>query len=542
MKKTTVFLVVITFLSVASYAQVPSWEWARSAGGTKSEIGQSIAVDRSGNSYLTGVFDSPSITFGSYTLMNTGSSDIYVVKYDTYGNVLWAASAAGLDLDAPRSIAVDASGNAYITGNFYSPTLTFGSYTLTNSGVHLFLAKFDSNGNVAWAKSAGGTAAEYATSVAVDSFGNPYLTGYADNSIITFDTINLVNTGVFIVKYDFNGNALWAQTAGGGTGTNYDAESIAVDASGNAYIEGNYDGTMIFGSNTLSSAGFYDVFLGKYDGNGVVQWARSAGGANYEYANSNTVDISGNIYITGYFMDPFTIIGNDTLACKGVDDIFLAKYDASGNVLWATSAGDTYLEHALSVTTDVPGNAYMAGYFNDSTFTIGSTTLINASKGHDEIFVAKYDPYGNVVWAKSASGTDSDDATSVATDAVGNVYVAGLFISPTLAFDSIVLTNANSSAIYPDLFLAKLGSLVGIDEISNSLRISLFPNPATNIITITLPEKANIEISNINGQIMKTINHENHETSIDIENFPRGVYIVRATTTKETVTKKFIKE
>jgi hypothetical protein len=147
-----------------------------------------------------------------------------------------------------------------------------------------------------------------------------------------------------------------------------------------------------------------------------------------------------------------------------------------------------------------------------------------------------------VVWAKSASGTDSDDATSVATDAVGNVYVAGLFISPTLAFDSIVLTNANSSAIYPDLFLAKLGSLVGIDEISNSLRISLFPNPATNIITITLPEKANIEISNINGQIMKTINHENHETSIDIENFPRGVYIVRATTTKETVTKKFIKE
>jgi len=215
MKKTTVFLVVITFLSVASYAQVPSWEWARSAGGTKSEIGQSIAVDRSGNSYLTGVFDSPSITFGSYTLMNTGSSDIYVVKYDTYGNVLWAASAAGLDLDAPRSIAVDASGNAYITGNFYSPTLTFGSYTLTNSGVHLFLAKFDSNGNVAWAKSAGGTAAEYATSVAVDSFGNPYLTGYADNSIITFDTINLVNTGVFIVKYDFNGNALWAHTAGG---------------------------------------------------------------------------------------------------------------------------------------------------------------------------------------------------------------------------------------------------------------------------------------------------------------------------------------
>jgi hypothetical protein len=254
MKKTIVFLAVITFLSATSYAQVPTWEWARSAGGTKSEIGRAIAVDRSGNSYLTGIFDSPSITFGSYTLTNTGSSDIYIVKYDTHGNVLWAASAAGIGLDAPRSIAVDASGNAYITGNFYSPTLTFGSYTLTNSGVDLFLAKYDSSGNVVWAKSAGGPAAEYVTSVAVDTFGNPYLTGYADNSVITFDTINLVNTGVFIVKYDFNGNALWARTAGGGTGTNYDAESIAVDASGNAYIEGNYDGTMLFGSNTITSA------------------------------------------------------------------------------------------------------------------------------------------------------------------------------------------------------------------------------------------------------------------------------------------------
>jgi len=542
MKKTTVFLVVITFLSVASYAQVPSWEWARSAGGTKSEIGQSIAVDRSGNSYLTGVFDSPSITFGSYTLMNTGSSDIYVVKYDTYGNVLWAASAAGLDLDAPRSIAVDASGNAYITGNFYSPTLTFGSYTLTNSGVHLFLAKFDSNGNVAWAKSAGGTAAEYATSVAVDSFGNPYLTGYADNSIITFDTINLVNTGVFIVKYDFNGNALWAHTAGGGTGTNYDAESIAVDASGNAYIEGNYDGTMIFGSITLSSAGLYDVFLAKYNVNGAVQWARSAGGANYEYANSNAVDLLGNSYITGYFMDSLTIIGNDTLVYKGVDDIFLAKYDASGNVLWATSAGDTYLEHAISVTADTMGNSYIAGFFNDSTFTIGSTTLVNASRGHDESFVAKYDPNGNVLWAKSASGMDSDEANSVATDALGNVYLAGSFISPTLTLGSIVLTNANPSAIYPDLFLAKLDNLEGIDELSNPLNILLSPNPATDNITITIPGKAKLEILNINGQIMKTIIPESHVTSIDIEDFSCGVYIVRVITDKEIVTKKFIKE
>ncbi len=542
MKKSILFLATITFFYATSYAQAPSWVWARSAGGANSECAQSVAIDGSGNSYVTGTFDGASLTFGSYTLTNAGSADIFLVKYDTYGNVLWAKSAGGTAYDAPRSVTVDASGNAFITGNFYSPTLTFGSYTLTNSGVNLFLAKFDSNGIVAWAKNASGTAAEYATSVAVDSFGNPYLTGYADTSIITFDTINLLNTGVFIVKYDFNGNALWAQTAGWGTGTNYDSESIAVDASGNAYIVGNYDGTMIFGSDTLSSAGLYDVFLAKYDANGVVQWARSAGGANYEYANSNTIDISGNIYMTGYFNDPFTIIGNDTLVCVGLDDIFLAKYDANGNVLWAKSAGGPYLEHANSVTADALGNAYLAGFFNDYSFTIGSTTLINASQGFDEIFVAKYDPYGNVLWAKSASGTQSDDAFSIAVDPTGNVYVAGLFLSATLNFDSNVLTNANPNAIYPDLFLAKLDNLEGIDEISNSLNIILFPNPATDNITITIPEKAKLEISNINGHLMKTIIHESHVTSIDIEDFPRGVYIVRAIKDNEIVTRMFIKE
>lgn len=543
MIKPVVFLAIISILYSASFAQAPSWEWSRSAGGALSDTGPSIAVDGSGNTYMTGIFESPSITFGPYTLLNSGSFDIFVVKYDPDGNVLWAASAAGTGFDNPRSIAVDAAGNAYITGNFDSPTLTFGPYTLTNTGVGLFLAKYRSDGTVAWAKSAGGPAVAYAAStVAVDASGNPYVAGYANVSVITFDTISLANTGVFIVKYNTDGSALWARTAGRGAGLGYVAESIAVDASGNAYIEGNYDGTMVFGPFTLLSAGMTDVFLAKYDAGGGVQWARSAGGANYEYAGSNAVDPSGNIYITGDFGDPLTIIGHDTLVFKGVDDIFLAKYDAGGNVLWATSAGDTYMEQALSLTADALGNAYIAGYFNDSSFTIGSTTLVNARRGYDESFVAKYNPDGNVMWAMSAGGINTDDATSVAADASGNVHLAGFCISPTLTFGSFVLTNTNPSGIYSDLFLAKLDNPDGINEIVSPATVELSPNPATDHITIKIPEKASLEIFNINGQIMKTITLEIHETYVDIEDFLHGVYILKVRTEKEIVTKKFIKE
>ncbi|MEK7263262.1 MAG: SBBP repeat-containing protein [Bacteroidota bacterium] len=156
-----VFLAVVVGLMLPVTVLARDWSWAKRARGGGYDYGKGIATDENGNCYVTGYFNSSTITFGSVMLTNTdnsGSSDMYLVKYDSSGNVLWANCAGGYSADYGNSIATDGNGNCYVTGYFWSPTITFGSVTLinANSFSDMFVVKYDSNGNVVWAKRAGG--------------------------------------------------------------------------------------------------------------------------------------------------------------------------------------------------------------------------------------------------------------------------------------------------------------------------------------------------------------------------------------------------
>jgi len=406
----------------------------------------------------------------------------------------------------------------------------------------IFLAKYDTSGNVLWAKSADGTGDDGASSVAVDASGNIYVVGYFGDTL-TFGSTTLTNAGhydIFLVKYDTSGNMLWAKSAGG-TGDD-NAYSVTVDASGNSYVAGSFlSPTLTFGSTTLTNASSDgDIFLAKYDASGNVLWAKSAGGTDGDVASSVAVDASGNTYVAGWFYSPTLTFGSTTLTNTNVweDDIFLAKYDANGNVLWAKSAGGTDDDVASSVAVDASGNTYVAGWFYSPTITFGSSTLTNTNVWEDDIFLAKYDANGNVLWAKSAGGTDDDGASSVAVDASGNTYVAGWFLSPTITFGSTTLTYAGSG----DIFLAKLSSNTGINELSNSLNILVFPNPASDNLTIETLQKSEIEISNIQRQLIKTLATNAGKTNIDVSAFPSGMYFLEVKTGKGIEVRKFIKE
>jgi hypothetical protein len=161
MKKIITILVAIV-VNANTFGQVPNCLWSNSAGGSLEDLVNSICTDDSGNVYVTGYFKSTTITFGTTTLINadnTGyTNDIFIVKYTPNGTVLWATSAGGTNIDEGTSLATDVNGNVYVTGYFYSPTITFGTTTLTNVGIgDIFIAKYDGAGAVLWAKSAGGT-------------------------------------------------------------------------------------------------------------------------------------------------------------------------------------------------------------------------------------------------------------------------------------------------------------------------------------------------------------------------------------------------
>jgi hypothetical protein len=242
-------------------------KWVISAGGTSVDEGISIAVDGSGNIYLTGCFKGMA-NFGSTTLTSKGILDIFVAKMDKSGKFLWAISAGGASDDYGISIAVDGSGNSYLTGEFEG-TATFGSTTLTsNGGNDIFVAKVDKSGKFVWVASAGGTGEDKGLSIAMNGSGNFYITGAFSTTATIGDTTltSIGNTDIFVAKVDMSGKFVWAASAGG-TGED-EGLSIAMNGPGNFYITGGYQDAATFGSTAIISRGDDDIFVAKLDKSG----------------------------------------------------------------------------------------------------------------------------------------------------------------------------------------------------------------------------------------------------------------------------------
>ena len=255
--------------------------WAKGLGGISTDEGYSIGVDSSGNVYTTGYFNG-TVDFdpgaGVTNLTSAGGNDSFVLKLDSLGNFVWAKGLGGTAADVGRTIAVDSSGHVYTAGYFigradFDPGAGQANLTSASgsggSDRDVFVSKLDSSGNFVWAKGLGGTAADESNSIAVDSSGNVYTTGFF-NGIADFDPgageANLTSAGgndSFISKLDSSGNFVWAKRLGG---TSSDlGYPIAVDSSGNVYTSGSFQGTVDFdpgaGEANLTSVGSNDVFV-----------------------------------------------------------------------------------------------------------------------------------------------------------------------------------------------------------------------------------------------------------------------------------------
>lgn len=537
---------VISNLSfLISNAQSPNWLWAKSAGGTSNDKANSITTDYAGHVYVAGVFNSPSITFGSTTLTNAtfSSWNMFLVKYDASGNVLWVKGAGGSNGNGANSVSTDASGNVYVVGYFTSPTIAFDSFVLTKVNPSqgypdVFIVKYNANGNVLWAKNAGGNMADDASSIATDNTGNIYVTGSfsSDTLIIGSDTLCGNNKDVFIAKYDTAGNPIWAK---GFFSSGY-GPLIASDKYGNAYITGYFSTpTITIGAYTLTNHGNNNIYVAKYNAIGNVLWAKGeTWGTGDDEGTSVATDTSGNVYITGFFSSSLLIIGSDTL--KSVNgDIFIVKYNANGNVLWAKSRSGnvTNWDKPASIAVDNAGNAYIAGYFSSDTVIFGPSILTNIG-----MFLAKYDANGNALWGKDAIG--GSKATSVSADNLGNVYVAGYFGSDTLGFDSSILLNDTTSSF--DIFIAAINSITGVENIANQNdNIFIYPNPSNGKFIVKEDEAQmtnhKLEIYNVFGEkIYSTLISSQSNNNVDISSQPKGIYFVKVQSADKVYTEKVV--
>ncbi len=471
-----------TLAAVAcSFALLPAqtFDWARTYSDRSSDMGNSVAVDPSGNVYTIGYFESTADFdpgAGTSYLTSKGGRDIFIQKMDAAGNFLWAKSIGGTSGDNCQSINIDLSGNLLITGVFFF-TVDFdpgaGTSNLTangsSGGSDVFVLKLDANGNFLWAKSFGGTGFDSGNSIATDAAGNVYTTG-AFRGSADFDpgaaTFLLSSTGtfsdVFVQKLDANGNFLWARSFGG---TSFDSGiSLAVEASGNVYTAGTFQGTADLdpGTGTSShtaSGTFGNLFVQKMDANGNFIWAKSIGGSGDEAGTYVNMDATGNLIITGTFQETVDFdpgAGTNNLTSNGFYDIFVMKMDNGGNTLWAKGFGSTLDDKGVALATDAAGNVYTTGIFQETVdFNPGSGTSNLTSNGQHDIFVQKLDANGNFLWAKSFGGENTEAGNDLAIDASGNLFTTGNF-GLVVDFDPGTGTSLLKATGDTDIFVQKL--------------------------------------------------------------------------------------
>jgi len=340
-----------------------------------------------------------------------------------------------------------------------------------------------------WVEAMGGSSSDdVGKSIDTDENGNVYTTGTFKGTV-DFDPSpsnvqNLTAVGlkdIYIQKLDSSGQLLWVKQVGG---INDDeSSSLKVDANGNVYIIGFFRDTVDFDPDiaiqqNLASVGGTDIFIQKLDSNGNLVWVKQMGGTSFNRGLSIALDLSGNLYATGYFIGTVDFDPNPTtqnlVTSLGSQDFFIQKLDVNGNLVWVKQIGGSNSDVANAIATDKDGNVYTTGYFRGTADFDPSGSVFNLTSvsSDPDIFVHKLDSNGNFVWAKGMGGNGDEKGNAITVDQHGAIYTTGYF-RRTVDFDpgtgSFLLTAPTIQQA--NIFIQKLdnnGSFVWAKQMGNN--------------------------------------------------------------------------
>ncbi len=531
-------------------------------GSTDADAGMGVGVDALGNVYTCGTFNG-TVDFdpGVNTVnMSAGSyTSIFIQKSDADGNFIWAKRIiCSTDMQVGE-IQVDPAGNSYITGCFNSATnfdIGNSSYFISSVGEKdAFVAKYNTDGDLVWAKAIGGINDDIGRSVFVDNAGNTYSTGTFSGTIDAdpgTGTYNLTNQGLgsgYVQKLDANGDFVWA-IMNTRVGAGIQCFSIEADAQGNVYVGGAFSGTMNFnlaGSGfNLTAVGSYDIFVQKLDSDGNFVWAKRAGAENLDYCRSIALGEANDVYLTGFFNNTVDFdpgIGIANLASAGGNDSYVLKLDTAGNFKWAKKTGSTGSEMGERICYQ-SGTIYSVGsFYNTVDFNPNAGTVSYTATGtYPDAYIQQLDTSGNYVWSATFGDVQRDEAYGVHADGLENIYITGRY-NGTVDFDpgpNTVNLTATTGTV-GDVFVQKLTSIVISAEENKVHEFMLYPNPASTSIGIQSMvnnQWSLVSIYNTQGQLVLTTSNINNQT-LNIENLIPGLYYLHLQSAEGVGVKKF---
>ncbi len=450
--------------------------WAGTWGGISLDASYETATDESGSVYVTGEFRytvdfDPGPGIDEHSAL--GSSDSFLSKFNSCGEFVWALTwgvAGGNGWG--NGVSCDNAGNVIVMGTFRGANCDFDpgpgtDYHSTTGMYDCYLSKFNSDGDLLWCRTWGGTYYESSGSPQIDGSDNIYVMGGFRSSSVDFDPgsgtdwrFNAGGDDCWLSKFNSSGEFQWVRTWGaGGWDTAYDG---AADSSGNVYVAGRFQGTVDFdpGSGTDNhTAVDYDLFLTKFDTNGTHEWAATWDGIA-GWNSGATVALNGtNVYCGGYFIGTVDFdpgVGTDYHTSAGNNDCFVSRFNVSGIFQEVAVWGGTGNDVVNGLAIDSVGNVLVCGQFFDfADFDPGTGTENRTSNGYYDIFLSKLDSSLEYIWVQTWGGSQSDYGADCAVGPGDVVYSTGFF-NATVDFDpgpTVEDWTSNGSA---DVYIVKV--------------------------------------------------------------------------------------
>jgi hypothetical protein len=547
---------------------------AQSFGGTNYESALAVRTDAGGNIYTTGQFKGtvdfdPSAGVSNLT-STTANYDVYISKFDAYGNFVWvkqlAAQVGSSSVwNKADDMVFDDQGNLYLSGTF-AQTVDFdpgsGVSNLTSgASAESFVLKLNTCGDFIWAKQHGGSGAGTTTDIAIDNANNIYIAGPFANTINIgpFVLTGAGNWEGYVARMNTAGTFLWAKRIGS-FGVDYFTD-VKTNSVGSVVLTGLFNNTVDFDPNAgvfnMTSAGSYDAFVLTLDASGNFVWAKRTGNTGDDAARELVINNTDDIIAMGDYtgvvdFDPNAGVQNLTSA--GGKDVYVQRLTSAGNYAWAGSMGSATDNYGRAMSIDGANNVYVSGDYSSGTLDVDPTAGVFNLGGTFGSYISKINTSNAFVWGKKIDGAGIN---AMWNNTNNDLVTAGSFLG-TADFDinaGVINLSSNGNT---DAFIAKYcasnllrvakteeeGAIATSAEALTS-DVLIYPNPSLGQVFVTVPAEWNagkITVYNSVGQIVMTgeVDHE-HKTELSLESLKDGLYFINVSNGENSVTEKLIK-
>lgn len=518
------FFVGISF----AISQNPAILWQKTIGGDNFDVMLALEPTPDGG-YIMGGY-STSNASGEKSENSKGSEDIWIVKVDGSGNILWQKTIGGSGQDFIFSIKPTTDGG-YIVGAASDSNISGDKTENSRGGLDYWIFKLDNSGNITWQKTYGGNQPEFDVHVFQTPDGGYFAAGYSDSGISGDKTSPSYGQRDFwALKIDNSGTIVWQKALGGSL---VDRVQMAIPTSDGNYLIGGFSNSGISGTKTEINRGGSDFWIVKLAPNGNILWDKTYGGNTADVIKDMIETADGGYLIGGYSASG--ISGDKTENTRGVEDYWILKLNNNGNLIWQKTIGGSMVDYLRDIKQLPNGNYLIAGYSESGI----SGDKTHASKGMYDLWLVNLDSDGNLL-AQNSLGGSKDESGPYILPLTNGEFLVGCSSDSNISGDK----TENSRGL-EDYWLFKTSAdILGLSENTSFVKIDLYPNPTNGEFTIELGKaysEVHVQIYNGAGQLIsseKFTSAKSISTAIIGES---GVYLVKIRTKEAIRAMKVIK-